>query len=166
MFLHVRGIVTYQQKISVWCVGQLRFRTVKSTERRVFPKRKYFQSFPGAETQKKNFTQKNSPVVLQQRSTLPAPRRSGTQITLRGFSNSPLCQEGIAHACCRYRRAPQARTCEPYPPVPTHILDPQYHLRLVTPRFDARARKRHDCTTRPSHMRTGDKQLFWCLPTD
>jgi hypothetical protein len=53
MFLHVRGIVTYQQKISVWCVGQLRFRTVKLTERRVSPKQKYFQSFPGGETKKK-----------------------------------------------------------------------------------------------------------------
>jgi hypothetical protein len=44
--------------------------------------------------------------------------------------------------------------------VPTHILDPQDHLRLVTSRFDARARKGHDCTAPLAHVRTGDKQLF------
>ena len=55
---------------------------------------------------------------------------------------------------------PLNRAREPDPPVPAHVLDSQYRLGLVAPRFEARPRKGHDRAALPVRVRAGDEQLL------
>ena len=99
--------------------------------------------------------------VIHYGSTLPAPRACAHTIIpqpQRGFSDPPFRQECLAHARGRNRCAPQPRA--PDPPVPAHVLDSQYRLGLVAPRFEARPRKGHDRAALPVRVRAGDEQLL------